>query len=126
MSHCDLTWCDDAQIYACSTCNLKTADPDSRTCFRGGKVRRRIKIRKVTGGPNLPNRTPTGCRHFGGPTGEQTETAKNCGCQTATGMTAIADCELHGRCTFVGQAADDSLPFCGRCADYQPGRGDRQ
>lgn len=65
-------------------------------------------------------REPTNCLHFLGPTGDQTESAKCGGCQTATAMTAVAECELHGLVTFIHRAKDEAFKCCKNCKDFEP------
>lgn len=65
-----------------------------------------------------PKVEPTNCIHFLGPTGDQTESAKCGGCQTATAMTAVAECELHGLVTFIHRAKDEAFKCCKNCKDF--------
>lgn len=90
----------------CDSCGLRWNAPDNVPC---DQCRHQCREKP---------RDPITCRHFLGPTGDSTETHKHCGCKTATPMTALAECELHGTCTFIGRAKDERIPFCGDCKDY--------
>lgn len=106
--------------YECRYCGVRRGSTSPRRCNNQmpSEGRQSPVPCSKTAVPKATSPRTAACQHFLGPTGEQTETHRHCGCKTATGMTALADCELHGVCTFVGRAKDEAIPFCQTCDDY--------
>lgn len=107
----------DTKGYICARCNLKTCVPRVKRCRNqtlpigdGSYFLRSAKQKPPT--------EPTNCIHFLGPTGEQTEAVKCGGCKTATPMTMVAECELHGLVTFIHRAKDEAFKCCKNCKDF--------
>lgn len=93
--------------YRCPVCGDTFTRPTRNVC----------KPTKPTKPDTSEAPEPQQCRHWLGVTDQTTRTKKGCGCKSATGMTALAMCELHGLVTFVGQARDASIRFCLKCPD---------
>lgn len=109
--------------YICTRCNLKTCNPRRRVC-RNQKIAPGQSATWIASGRRKPKpaRDYEACRecvHFIDVTEEQTEAAKCGGCKTATPMTTLAECELHGLVTFVHRAKDKAIKCCRTCRDYE-------